>query len=157
MACTCHTSHFADISHVFSCKERSFSDIQAIAISGIFGKKPNLLTFYEGLSADDLRKELVSRQMYDFANSKQDKLRLLRDTLCGVQRVPSLLLLDPTVDPSTPEYNLGDYCILPFEPLHDLKGYLSKLLTILPEGIKIPSLKIKTETYLQDSNHSENH
>ena len=70
--------------------------------------------------------------------------------MCGIQRVPSLLLLDPTVDPSTPEYNLGDYCVLPFEPLYDLKGYLSKLLTILPEAIKIPSLKVKTETYLQD-------
>ena len=150
VACTCHTSHFADISHVFSCKERSFSDIQAMAIAGIFGKKPNLLTFYEGLSADDLRKELVSRQMYDFANFKQDKLRLVKDTLCGIQKVPSLLLLDPTVDPSTPEYNLGDYCELPFEPLHDLKGYLNKLLTILPEAIKIPSLKVKTEAYLQD-------
>ena len=94
-----------------------------MAIAGVFGKKPNLLTFYEGLSADDLCKELVSRQMYDFANSKQDKLRVLKDTLCGIQRVPSLLLLDPTVDPSTPEYNLGDYCVLPFEALHDLKGY----------------------------------
>ena len=93
------------------CKERLFLDIQAIAISGKCGKEPNCLNFYEGFNTDKLRQELLAREIYDIPGSKQDRQRLLKDTLCGVRRVPSLLVLDPTVDPNSPEYNLGDYCI----------------------------------------------
>ena len=108
VSCTCHKSNFVDITHVQSCKERLFLDTQAMAISGKYGKEPNRLNFYEGLNTDELRQELLARNICDIPTSKQDRLRLLKDTLCGVQRVPSLLLLDPTVDPNSPEYNLGD-------------------------------------------------
>ena len=100
------------MTHVHSCEERLFLDTQAIALSGKYGKEPNRLDFYEGLNTDELRQELVARQIYDIPGSKQGRLQLLKDTLCGVQRVPSLLLLDPTVDPKSSEYNLADYCVI---------------------------------------------
>ena len=75
---------------------------------------------------------------------------MLKDTLCGVQRVPSLLLLDPTVDPKSSEYNLADYCVLPFEPLHDLKGHLSKILPDLTKVNQNTALKSETNHYLTD-------
>ena len=130
VSCTCHRAKFSDMTHVHSCEERLFLDTQAIALSGKYGKEPNRLNFYEGLNTDELRQELVARQIYDIPGSKQGRLQMLKDTLCGVQRVPSLLLLDPTVDPKSSEYNLADYCVLPFEPLHDLKGHLSKICQI---------------------------
>ena len=93
-----------------------------------------------------MRQELRAREICDIPGSKQDRLRLLKDTLCGVQSVPSLLLLEPTVDPNSPEYNLGDYCILPFEPLHDLQGHLSK---VLPDLTKV-TLKTEIVHHLMD-------
>ena len=138
------------MTHVHSCEERLFLDTQAIALSGKYGKEPNRLNFYEGLNTDELRQELVARQIYDIPGSKQGRLQLLKDTLCGVQRVPSLLLLDPTVDPKSSEYNLADYCVLPFEPLHDLKGHLSKILPDLTKVIQNTALKSEINHYLMD-------
>ena len=96
VSCTCHKSKFADIIKVFNCKGRLFKDTQEMAIAGIHGKKPNCLNFSEGLNTEELRQELVAREIYEFPTSKQGRLGILKETLCGVQRVPSLLLLDPT-------------------------------------------------------------
>ena len=150
VSCTCHKSKFADITKVFNCKGRLFKDTQTMAIAGIHGKKPNCLNFSEGLNTEELRQELVTREIYEFPTSKQGRLGILKETLCGVQRVPSFLLLNPTADPASPEYNLADYCVLPFEPLHDLKGYLSKMLPNLPKVVQNPALKAQIEHYLTD-------
>ena len=48
----------------------------------------------------------------------------------GVQRLPSLLLTNPSQ--SLDELNLQNYTILDCEPLHDLKGHLSNLFDELP-------------------------
>ena len=136
VSCTCHIAKFSDMTHMHSCEERLFLDTQAIALSGKYGKEPNRLNFYEGLNTYELRQELVARQINNIPGSKQGRLQLLKDTLCGVQRVPSLLLLDPTVDPKSSEYNFADYCVLPFEPLHDLKGHLSMILPDLTKVIQ---------------------
>ena len=54
----------------------------------------------------------------------------LQKILCGVQRVPSLLVTKPE-QPLT-ELNLESYTILDCEPLHDLKGHVTNLLEELP-------------------------
>ena len=66
---------------------------------------------------------------------------ILKDHLCGVQRVPALLLLNPTVDLC--DMNLFKYTVLSFEPLHDLKGHIAILLSKLPSVITQPGVKSK--------------
>ena len=58
--------------------------------------------------------------MMDYPTDKQGRLATLKRILCGVQRVPSVLLLAP--EATLAELHLGSYCVLPCEPLHDLKG-----------------------------------
>ena len=84
---------------------------------------------FESLSREELRQELVSRHIYDFPPINKKRMTdILKDNLCGVQRVPALLLLNPTAD--LWEMNLLNYTVLPFEPLHDLKGHIANLLNV---------------------------
>ena len=60
--------------------------------------------------------------------------------------VPSLLMFSP-------ENALGDlyfqgYEVLPFEPIHDLEGYLGSVLRKLPSVIQNGALKKKVSIYL---------
>ena len=55
----------------------------------------------------------------------------LKEIFMGVQRVPSLLLTNPTQ--SLEDLNLQNYTIFDCEPLHDLKGHLSNLFDELPQ------------------------
>lgn len=64
---------------------------------------------FSNLCVAALRDELCARRLYDLGK-KADMRMKLDDILCGVQCVPTLLLLDP--DPE----------------LHDLKGHFSHLL-----------------------------
>ena len=57
----------------------------------------------------------------------------LKSHLRGVQRVPALLLLN--LYAPLEDMNLFNYEVLPFEPLHDLKGHIAKLLDQLPSVI----------------------
>ena len=95
------------------------------------GKQPNKVAPFDGLKIDQIRSELRSRQYYDFGKLKKDMAKDLHDILKGVQRVPSLLLLNPTQELSA--LNLDRYSILDSEPLHDVKGHLSNLFEELPK------------------------
>ena len=55
------------------------------------------------VNTEELRQEPVAREIYDFPTSKQGRLGILKETLSEVQRVTSLLLLDHTADPASPE------------------------------------------------------
>ena len=72
--------------------------------------------------------------MYHEATTKLDLSNTLRGILCGAQRVPSLLLANPTL--SLEALHLQHYTILDSEPLHDLKGQLFNLFTELPYILK---------------------
>ena len=145
VGCTCHRDRFADFSHAVNCEERSLSGIQEVAIAGHFGKVPGKLKFYEELSSDQLRLELEKRAVMDYPTDKQGRLATLKRILCGVQRVPSVLLLAP--EATLAELHLGSYCVLPCEPLHDLKGYLGAVLRKLPSILQSP-LKATVSEYL---------
>ena len=61
----------------------------------------------------------------------KDELRSqLQTILCGAQRVPTILINNPSQ--SLSELGLPSYAVLDPEPLHDLKGHLISLLTELP-------------------------
>ena len=59
---------------------------------------------------------------------------MLTNILCGIQHVPTLLLLNP--QQSLSQLNLDDYTVLDCEPLHDLKGHFKNLLQELPFLLK---------------------
>lgn len=104
--------------------------MQEIAISGYFGRVPGCFKFYEELSRDQLRMELEKRAVKDYPTDKGGRLAVLKDILCGVQRVPAILLLTP--EATLPTLHMSSYCVLPCEPLHDLKEYLGAVLRRLP-------------------------
>ena len=63
-----------------------------------------------------------------------------------VFRVPSLLLFTPEV--CLEDMSLQKYSVLPFDPLHDLKGYLGGILRKLPSVIPNGPLKDSVAAYL---------
>ena len=95
MGCACHRNRLADSSHVTNCSQRSLRSIQEIAITGHFGRVSGRLKFYKELSRDQLRMELEKRAVKDYPTDKGGRLAALEDILCGVQRVPGILLLTP--------------------------------------------------------------
>ena len=99
-----------------------FESIQKVALEGVYGKRQGHLKFYDNLNAKELRKELEKRGCKEYPNSKHGKLGILKNILCGVQRVPSLMMFSP--ESNLEDFHLNKYCALPFELLHDLKGYL---------------------------------
>ena len=130
VGCSCHRNRFPDFSHAANCSQRSLPKIRELATAGHFGKVPGRITFYEGLSKDQLRMELEKRAVKDYPTDKDGRLATLKDILQGIHRVPSVLLLAP--EATLAEIHLGSYCVLPCEPLHDLKGYLGAVLKKLP-------------------------
>ncbi len=75
---------------------------------------------FDKLLIADLKAELTARG-YQLSSMKKPEMQsLLTEELKGAQRVPALLITNPTQ--SLHELNLQDYEILNCEPLHDLKG-----------------------------------
>ena len=127
---------------------RGFDTIQQVAISGRYGKVPNKVNFFESLTNEELRRELIDRGLFNFPSNKQGRLHALKGHLRGVQRVPALLLLNPTIDLN--DVNLINYSVLAFEPLHDLKGHIAKLLDRLPGVITSSNVHSKVNQYLHE-------
>ena len=83
-----------------------------------------------------MKTELHERQCSKIGTTKKERIQTLKDSLKGVQRVPSLLLSNPTQ--SLEDINLHEHQILDCEPLHDLKGHLSNLFEELPSKMNQP-------------------
>ena len=105
------------------------------------------MNFYDTLSSEQLKRELVSRGIFDFSSTKKGMVDELKSHLCGVQRVPALLLLNPVTD--LLDMNLITYTVLSFEPLHDLKGHVKHLLEQLPNVIHNPEVNRQVSLYLK--------
>ena len=103
---------------------------------GECGKKPGHIKPFEALKTQEMKKELQTRNWKTTGSTKKTLTEDLKKNLKGVQRVPSLLLTNPT-EPLE-NLNLQHYQILDCEPLHDLKGHLSNLLQELPTQIEQP-------------------
>ena len=128
-ACLIHSSRVEDIAHACTKKWCTVSDIQQIAIKGKFGRQSGVLEPFKFLSLDQVQQELRVRNIYHTSKTKKEAEAVLTDTLRGVQRVPSILITNPTT--SLEEFHLQHYTILGSEPLHDLKGHLSNVFTEL--------------------------
>ena len=148
VGCVCSSSRFGDFAHASYSEQRTLKSTQKRVLDGIYGNNPGQLKFYEMLSADELRRELEKRGCKDYPTTKVGRRDMLKKLLAGIQRVPSLLMFSPETD--LEDLSLDKYCVLPFEPLHDLKGYLGgvlkKLSSLIPASAG--ALKQKVSTYL---------
>lgn len=104
--------------------------VYIMAAKGKFGRQSGVLEPFKSLSLDQVRQELRVRNIYHTSKTKKEAEAILTDTLKGVQRMPSILITNPTT--SLGDLHLQHYTILGSEPLHDLKGHLSNVFTELP-------------------------
>ena len=88
---------FGDLAHTLQQPWRSLHDLQRLATAGKFGKTAGNPKPFDNLRVAELREELHARGDYDTDQLKDDLQKKLDNTLCGVQRVPKMLLLDPTI------------------------------------------------------------
>lgn len=104
----------------------SYQDLQSHATAGKYGKIPG--RHLGKLNGAEAAEELQARgeQVPRLAGERKESLKGI---LRGVIRVPALLALDPTA--KLEQTGLGRFQILPTEPLHDLKGHLSHVLSEL--------------------------
>ena len=112
-----------DLAHTFQLPQRSLQDLQKIATAGMRGMVAGELRPFDKLKVNDLREELKARHILCGDRKKEELDK-------GVQRVPTLLLLNPKG--SLQDLHLEKYCVLDCEPLHDLKGHLINLCKELP-------------------------
>ena len=82
------------------------------------------------LNVNDIRCELRARGVADVLKNRPEIQRHLQEIFKGVQRVPSLLLLNP--QQNLADLNMEEYTIMDCEPMHDLKGHLLNLFSELP-------------------------
>ena len=82
------------MTHTLHRLRRNLQDLQHITTVGRAGKKPGNPKLFSNLLVAALREKLCARGQHDFGK-KADMRKKLDDILCGVQRVSTLLLLDP--------------------------------------------------------------
>ena len=97
VGCVCSSSHFSDFAHTTSREQRSLWRNQEVALQGQFGNKPGMLRFYDELNKGELRRELEARGVKDYPTTRKGRVYTLKGILCGVQRVPSLLMFSPVL------------------------------------------------------------
>ena len=128
--CGIRSSMIGDFAHAARLSWRSLGDIQALAVGGSFGRQAKKLKPFDSLKDNQLRRELSDRGQFDVDKCKPELVDDLNKCLKGVQRVPSLLIANPTQPLSN--CCLGRYEVLDSEALHDIKGHLSNLFEELP-------------------------
>ena len=107
-----------------------------ITFTGPCGRQAANAKPFEKLTNQQIQQELRAREEYNFGKTKPQLVQSLKSTLRGAQRIPSLLLLNPTQRLS--EINLQHYTILDCEPLHDLKGHIYNIFDELPSLLDKP-------------------
>eukprot|EP00731_Ephydatia_muelleri_P016427 Em0009g851a len=110
--CGCKSTMMADQANSLHCKTRSLGDIQTLAVQGVLGKVPGALKplYIPDLPVNDVRKEAVARGIAVTGKNRATLQKELQEILQGVQRVPSLLLLQP--DESLTNLNLQYYEVM---------------------------------------------
>ena len=132
--CGCPSSllpcYASNVSHTIP----TYEQLQMRAIAGMYGKQVGYNL--HSLPVEKMRAELQKRGEVRQALSGigRDELQIkLKSILQGLQRVPALLAFTPTA--RLDRYALEDYQVMPCEPLHDLKGHVSHILTELPRHV----------------------
>ena len=93
-----------------------------LVLAGRFGRTPGAVKPLSDLRSLDLRSELISRKVPLMGTTKPQFEKQLSDILRGSVQVPALLSNVPEM--VLGDLNLGNYTILPVEPLHDVKGHI---------------------------------
>lgn len=120
-----------DLSHALRRPWHPLATIQALATAAKYGRTSSKLKPLGSLKVNELREELQARSCKISSKDVKPELQEKRTlTLEGVQRIPSLLTLNPIQ--SLSDVHLEDYEVLDCEPLHDIKGYLHKILPEVP-------------------------
>ena len=135
-ACGCVDSMMQDLAHVFRCKPRSLQELQTLVLAGKYGNASGQLKPLDNLLVDHLRAELQARGCCTRGKLKPALQSELTTILKGVQRVPTLLTLNPTQ--TLQSLNLEHYEIMDCEPLHDFKGHAFNLLQEIPHLFSTP-------------------
>ena len=141
--CGCKDSAMQDLSRALQCPPRSLQDLQSLILAGKYGNQPGQLKPLDQLLVAKLREELIARGHDTDQMLKPEMQALLTEELKGAQRVPSLLVLNPTQ--SIEDLHLQDYEVLDCEPLHDYKGRAYNLLQELPLLLASPLRRTVTE------------
>ena len=115
-----------NLAHALQLPWRSLSNQQELVIKGKFGKQASNSKPLDSLRVAELKEELHARGICDTDHCKDDLQKMLTSILQGIQRVPSLMLLNPIQRLS--QVHLNNYTILNCEPLHGLKGHFRNLL-----------------------------
>ena len=111
-------------------------------LAGKIGKQPGVIKPFANLRVAQLRDELCTRGVLDDDHPKKELQQKLTSILKGVQRVPILLLFNPTKN--TGRGSPG-YIYYLSETLHDIKGHLGNLKElpyILPHKVRENTQKI---------------
>ncbi len=144
--CGCKDTMMHDLAHALHCKLRSVADLQALILKGKYGNSPGSLKPLNGLRVEQLRQELETRGQCTSDKLKPELLEELSCILKGAQRVPTLLVCNPTQ--SLDSLNLSQYEILDCEPLHDLKGHISHILEEIPHLLS-PPLRLECTSIIE--------
>lgn len=147
--CGCADDMFEDQSHSLRFHWRQLKELQHLAINGVYGKTPGKTKPFDKLRVEELRKELRARKMYDLDQPKLQLKKSLDEILRGVQRVPAMLLLNPTQGLNL--LHLERYEVMACEPLHDLKGHLKNLLEELQHILPLGEVSTKIRALLESS------
>ena len=83
-----HSTMMGDLAHTLQLPWQSLYDLQQIAVAGKYGRHPKAF--------DNLKVRNLKRHDYETDKCKDDLDHALKSILKGVQRVPTLLLLNPT-------------------------------------------------------------
>jgi len=130
--CGIHSVMANDIDHALNCRIESLQTKKDAIMHGAVARRNSLffkLKPLKGLTKAELEEELASRGNFQ-DGYKDDLQEMLDETLTGKQRVPALLFKNP--ESSLQSLNLGQYEILPCEPLHDIGHHIQNVLTELP-------------------------
>ena len=106
-SCGCLSSRMDDVAHVFGCHWRSLEDLQKLVLQRKFGWKAGVLKPFDRLSKRNLLEELRRRGVLDVLGSKKELLSKLQSILMEVQRVPTILITNPSQ--KLADLNLQDY------------------------------------------------
>ena len=135
--CGCTGASVQYIDHVASLRapQITLDERRKKVIAGPAGRERRNggITPFHQMSKDELIRECRGRQLQSDGLLKPALLGNLREELKGVQRVPALCFPNQTA--SMKDLDLGQYEVVPVEPLHDLKEHINNILKELPKHL----------------------
>ena len=101
---------------------------------------------FKELNKQEIIEELISRKIYDInTNIKCEIEKILKKEMCGIQRGPSLLYHNPSIN--FLNKHLAKYEISSIEPMHDICGHIKNIFTELPSVLNENEKKVFNEIY----------